>query len=660
MTSSSQQVEDPRFAELIRPIKDLTANFNIPLSQFLDMYYSDLRDGISGLSSTPMDSQSKVNFAQAGLLIQGTVSVYSRKVEFLWQNVLKMLEFLAQRQSVQDEMEMGDCPSNTEEVGGSSKRKNKLLKKDSLLFHGDFLPLPCNFSPHTLMKDSSLQNNHINFIAITPCQLIQKEGKETAPHHTRVNIYSKSTNETLGPKDDFRVNSQYCSVTGVIGQGIVGPTNLPDLSISLCVEKNNDDLPSSPPLLEEINEVHHFEGEFHSEEPDCIEPIEEDLPISEVHNNTDSLRRSKRQILKDSIVEERDEKLSLTQIWAPLNPHEVSNQEKNVSKKRRTTLLSRRPKLAPEKSTASLSKKTLSEYYNNIKCATHRPKREAIANIPPELTREAFEEEKRRKSMKKKLKITEQCPEGQDDCDNQETDNSPDENDGDAAQDWNEGDAPDPHEHFPLLQTPSSPSLVNEIRGQNSYEELVVKRVATYVAQSQNYIESTDLAKRVSSWHEHIRPKLEAVESRGSFNIHSYGTKVIESFPNDDRKTSISFGSLVNDVETEEISRYFLSCLMLANTSNLELESNGMNNLFLTLLTKKRHHEELMASQEEPVLTKSSSRKRVMLNPSNTTVSESIHQEIMDELNELPDQGLSQKEVFVIPRPVKLNKHVYQ
>ncbi|CAB4064755.1 unnamed protein product [Lepeophtheirus salmonis] len=489
MTSSSQQVEDPRFAELIRPIKDLTANFNIPLSQFLDMYYSDLRDGISGLSSTPMDSQSKVNFAQAGLLIQGTVSVYSRK-------------------SVQDEMEMGDCPSNTEEVGGSSKRKNKLLKKDSLLFHGDFLPLPCNFSPHTLMKDSSLQNNHINFIAITPSQLFRK----------------RSTNETLGPKDDFRVNSQYCSVTVSLDKELLV---LPIYLISLfhyVSKKNNDDLPSSPPLLEEINEVHHFEGEFHSEEPDCIEPIEEDLPIME---------RKRRKTFFD------------TDMGTPLNPHEVSNQEKNVSKKRRTTLLSRRPKLAPEE-------------------------KEAIANIPPELTREAFEEEKR------------------------QTDNSPDENDGDAAQDWNEGDAPDPHEHFPLLQTPSSPSLVNEIRGQILMKNLLLR------------------------------------------------------------------GSLVNDVETEEISRYFLSCLMLANTSNLELESNGMNNLFLTLLTKKRHHEELMASQEEPVLTKSSSRKRVMLNPSNTTVSESIHQEIMDELNELPDQGLSQKEVFVIPRPVKLNKHVYQ
>jgi hypothetical protein len=54
----------------------------------------------------------------------------------------------------------------------------------------------------------------------------------------------------------------------------------------------------------------------------------------------------------------------------------------------------------------------------------------------------------------------------------------------------------------------------------DSYEELVTKRVAAYVQQSQQYIESTDLAKKVSKWHEDIRPKLEKVEKRGNFDIH--------------------------------------------------------------------------------------------------------------------------------------------
>ena len=69
----------------------------------------------------------------------------------------------------------------------------------------------------------------------------------------------------------------------------------------------------------------------------------------------------------------------------------------------------------------------------------------------------------------------------------------------------------------------------------DSYEELVMKRVAAYVAQSQDYIQSTDLAKRVRIWHEMLAPKLELVEQRGGFDIHEYGTKVLSKFPPDSR-----------------------------------------------------------------------------------------------------------------------------
>ncbi len=39
----------------------------------------------------------------------------------------------------------------------------------------------------------------------------------------------------------------------------------------------------------------------------------------------------------------------------------------------------------------------------------------------------------------------------------------------------------------------------------DSYEDLVMRRVVAYVQQSQEYLESTDMAKRVSLWHEKIR-----------------------------------------------------------------------------------------------------------------------------------------------------------
>jgi hypothetical protein len=57
-----------------------------------------------------------------------------------------------------------------------------------------------------------------------------------------------------------------------------------------------------------------------------------------------------------------------------------------------------------------------------------------------------------------------------------------------------------------------------------------MKRVAAYVAQSQDYVASTDLARRVRVWHETIAPKLEEVERRGDFDVHDYGTKILSRF----------------------------------------------------------------------------------------------------------------------------------
>ena len=105
-----------------------------------------------------------------------------------------------------------------------------------------------------------------------------------------------------------------------------------------------------------------------------------------------------------------------------------------------------------------------------------------------------------------------------------------------------------------------------------------MKRVAAYVAQSQDYIQSTDLAKRVRIWHETLGPKLELVEQRGGFDIHEYGSKVLSKFPQDSRKTTIDFCDIGEGNTPEEVSRLFLSSLMLANAQNVEIGCSAPKN----------------------------------------------------------------------------------
>lgn len=81
----------------------------------------------------------------------------------------------------------------------------------------------------------------------------------------------------------------------------------------------------------------------------------------------------------------------------------------------------------------------------------------------------------------------------------------------------------------------------------------------------------------MSKWHEEIRPRLDRVEKRGNFDIHRYGSTVLGHFPDDNRKTTVSFGAVVKNMEREEVCRYFLSTLMLANTYNVELGHDNTN-----------------------------------------------------------------------------------
>ena len=62
----------------------------------------------------------------------------------------------------------------------------------------------------------------------------------------------------------------------------------------------------------------------------------------------------------------------------------------------------------------------------------------------------------------------------------------------------------------------------------------------------------------------------------GDFDIHAYGTQILDKFPEGNRKTTIKFQDVISESSPEEVSRLFLSSLMLANTQNLEIECTGI------------------------------------------------------------------------------------
>uniref|UniRef100_A0A0A9XWH5 Condensin-2 complex subunit H2 n=2 Tax=Lygus hesperus TaxID=30085 RepID=A0A0A9XWH5_LYGHE len=108
---------------------------------------------------------------------------------------------------------------------------------------------------------------------------------------------------------------------------------------------------------------------------------------------------------------------------------------------------------------------------------------------------------------------------------------------------------------------------------------------------------ATEIAKRVSEWHEAVLPKIQEAEKRRKFNVHEYGGRILDQFPDTDQNFR-PFTEIVEGQPKHEICRHFLSCLMLANTYNVEIRKSNdaplaTDCLELKLLTKVRHHDEM-------------------------------------------------------------------
>lgn len=73
--------------------------------------------------------------------------------------------------------------------------------------------------------------------------------------------------------------------------------------------------------------------------------------------------------------------------------------------------------------------------------------------------------------------------------------------------------------------------------------------------------EQLEMVKRVQIWHDNLRPILEEEEKRTAFDIHEYGTRILNSFESKGEKKP--FRELFQGLEQEEVARYFLSTLMM-------------------------------------------------------------------------------------------------
>ncbi|GAB0099440.1 CNDH2_N domain-containing protein [Sergentomyia squamirostris] len=134
------------------------------------------------------------------------------------------------------------------------------------------------------------------------------------------------------------------------------------------------------------------------------------------------------------------------------------------------------------------------------------------------------------------------------------------------------------------------------------------------------------MTDKVNRWHEYLKPILRRSQSRGHFDIHAYGTEILNMVdpaknPQLPGSKPVSFGDILKkQKEHGLLPRYFLSMLQLINTNNISIVAQKdprcvthPHEVEIHFKSAERHHEELksgLSMEKNPKRARSPSDNR--------------------------------------------------
>ncbi|XP_025087697.1 condensin-2 complex subunit H2-like [Pomacea canaliculata] len=604
MVGSSQTMDlEARFGHILQPIRDLTRNWDVDIAGYLEEYLEDLEK----IVITFNNGQTTMNFAEAALLIQGSACVYSKKVEYLYTLVYQVLDMIANKKKQKKQ-------SSVDEDGNDADADFNKEDKEEFLVLDD--------TKET--KQEKLQNHddpgkESQVLPRTPANLVAQEEGEKEP-----NELLNHKGEVLGNLSDFQLNRSKMRPEG----GVYLDSNLlPFIHSHLRLlasstpfpVHNKGQLETTEEGVKDVDVPENKRADLQCADvsmqdggDDVFEQVPEDEGEKQLETVPQQLLPKKVQFaLPKPHVDH----------WVMLDPYSAGTLCEKKQKVGRTFKL---PPCVEQSGTKKRKRKGLEKKLQPIldfvqaRVFSHRPKfPKDPAKVPtfPEFDDMFWKEFKRREESQKqkrkqqiqldvKEQIDEQLLEENDIEDNwpAQTDDPNSRDDGDG------GDNFEPS-HFQMQDNLFGPvvafggEFINSLGSSgsvgNSYEELVRQHVENYLESAAKYVQISELSKRVAEWEEKIIPRLQEEEQREQFDIHKYGTKVIEPLR---RNQKIPFRQVVAGKPIFQIGRLFLATLQLANTYNVELSCPGyfeeaMDRLEIRLLSHKRHYEELAEYQ---------------------------------------------------------------
>ncbi|XP_050220005.1 condensin-2 complex subunit H2 [Mercurialis annua] len=563
MTIQAVEEEQPQNkVHRVQAERDLEANWEVDLAKKLEDYLLKICSG----EITSENDNVSVNFAEAALLLQGSVQVYSRKVEYLYNLVLHALDFLSQKR----QEEQSESPSVRPEQNGS---RAAYCEENDQFWVSDDVPEEAR---NSLDVSTSKNDSFYRFVK-PPANLVVLEGDclDTTGDAGELESYLLATNDLyrdfilLDPCDAVTVNgflekdengkgkaSNYRGSSA--RKSFLSPSRRSGGTARKSTGKNQD-ANLNQPAIDDCN-FGDNNCEVMNDSPACA-----GFDMGDDHSEP----------LDSGCSDDNED-----DPWKPLNPHEPGNL-----------------KVKPFKKVKSYKTQKVNSM-KQTSINTMFPLARIHGPISPELTEiwEARCNKSERKGNLDSFPLYEKlrqslCNGG---CNNTFGDVE-DDNEGNGYDsgglDFCQPDDEMPetmfmdeelpphhgkHDHSSTLD-PNEAFEHEDPSSQASLEDLCRSHLDALLANIAETENQTELATRVSSWKQKIEQNLEEQDSRPSFDIHAYGDRILEKLSLDAENDNVmSFADVVKGQEKHDIARTFSALLQLVNNGDVNLERSGV------------------------------------------------------------------------------------
>ncbi|TVU38868.1 hypothetical protein EJB05_12263 [Eragrostis curvula] len=600
---------------ILQANRDPESNWEVDVAKSLEEYLLKICSG----EVIGEDGAHSVNFAEAALLLQGSVQVYSRKVEYLYSLVLHALEFLSQKKQDQQEngsaqanennhsaipnedddifMGLDGVPVETRTTLDNNVDRDDLQKKvvrppaNLLVFEGDcldseaseldsYLLATCNFFGDCLLLDPCDAPAVFEFLQG------KKSGKENSVTHRGSSAPSKSRKSAF-TSPNGRSGGTGRKLNPEKGHGDPDPTQGNNLDQSQGMNEN---------------ETHENIGDFNLGGNDWSydDMATSDGAAESPDDGNDS--------------DEEDP-------WRPLDPHEPGNLKirpyrrgtgtccfleilcinllhfffpfwllvcltsfSNLlwSSKRFCTQVIGTPK-----------KKTLASLFPMAKMdVVINPEQAKSFDVPQSQQEEinASQSPPPYEKLMRSLEFGEQ-----ENC-HVFGDLKDDSGPNTGVNDYDDNDEPDMHYDM-------DPMDIDDII--NPVKNALLASIAEVEQQS-------EMDARVSTWKERIEHALEEQDKNPPFDIGSYGEDILDTLSSrTDNKGIASFGEIVSGKPKYEVARTFSALLQLVNGRSVDLDKGQVTNELVCYTADNPFHVKLIGPNHRPEVEARFARKRV-------------------------------------------------